>query len=269
MATLRLILEYDGSDFEGWQRQAGDKRTVQGALIGAFERVTGETVRVTGSGRTDAGVHAEAQVASASVESSLAPEELRRALNAVLPPDVVIRRLERVDDDFDARRGARSKLYRYSVWNGAQRSPLRARHTLHVRQPLDLGAMQRAAADLVGEHDFASFQAAGSPTGSSVRTLYSARVLGRATDEVVFEFEGSGFLRHMVRNLVGTLLEVGRGARAPDSMVHLIAAVNRDRAGPTAPAHGLTLAWVDYGEGPCAAVSDRGPGEDSAGNSRR
>ena len=102
MATLRLILEYDGSDFEGWQRQAGDKRTVQGALIRAFERVTGETVRVTGSGRTDAGVHAEAQVASASLESSLAPEELRRALNAVLPPDVVIRHLEPVDDDFDA-----------------------------------------------------------------------------------------------------------------------------------------------------------------------
>jgi len=244
--TFRLTLEYDGADFEGWQVQPGGRRTVQGTLEHAIARVTLERVRCVGSGRTDAGVHAEGQVASVRLATGLAPDALRRALNGVLPPDVVVRALALAPDGFDARRHATGKLYRYALWNGPERAPLRRRRALQLQRPLDLAAMRRAAAELVGSHDFASFQASGSDVRSTVRTLRRLDVSGQAGAAIALWFEGSGFLRHMVRNLAGTLLEVGSGRRDPEGMTVLLAARDRAGAGRTAPAHALTLVSVSY-----------------------
>ncbi|MGH0029827.1 MAG: tRNA pseudouridine(38-40) synthase TruA [Myxococcota bacterium] len=247
MGTFRLRLEYDGSGFEGWQVQARPGcPTVQGALEEAFRQVTGERVRVVGSGRTDAGVHAEGQVASAVVDTPMAPERLQRALNGVLPAGVAVLELATAPEGFDARRDARSKLYRYDLWNAPVRSPLRAARSLHVERHLDLAALRRAAADLVGTHDFASFQAAGSGVTTTERTLLALDARGEAGGAIGLNVLGSGFLRHMVRNLVGTLLEVGAGRRDPAGMPALLAARDRSRAGPTAPARALTLVRVDY-----------------------
>lgn len=253
MPTFRLVLEYDGSDFEGWQTQrtaVADRapRTVQGVLDAALRQITGVDARVHGAGRTDAGVHAEAQLAHVELETRLEAAELRRALNAVLPRDVAVLELRAVDADYHARRDARSKTYVYRLWTGETRSPLRARRALHVARSLDLEAMRRAAAAVVGTHDFASFRAAGGGPRTSVRTITRFDVVGEPGGELRLEVTGTGFLRHMVRNLVGTLLEVGQGKRPAESLPALIAACDRGRAGPTAPAHGLTLERVDDGQ---------------------
>jgi len=244
--TFRLTLEYDGAGFEGWQIQPGERRTVQGELEKAIARVARERVKVVGSGRTDAGVHAEGQVASVTFDTSLEPERLQRALNASLPDDVAIRELSVAHDGFDARRDATGKLYRYSLWNAPERAPLRRRRALCLLRPLDLARIRVAAAQLVGCHDFASFQAAGCEAATSVRTLRRIDVTGEAGAAIHLWFEGTGFLRHMVRNIVGTLIEVGSGRRDPEGMTALLAARDRRRAGPTAPAHGLTLVSVSY-----------------------
>ncbi|MDH3212331.1 MAG: tRNA pseudouridine(38-40) synthase TruA [Myxococcales bacterium] len=246
MPTFRLTLEYDGRDFAGWQVQPGVTRTVQGALESAFERVTGQRVRVIGSGRTDAGAHAEGQVASVRLETALAPAALQRALNGVLPVAVAVRAAELAPEGFDARRAARSKLYRYAIWNGPIRSPLRAARAWDVRPPLDAAAMGRAARAFLGTHDFASFQAAGSAVRTTVRTLTRFELEGCTRGEIFLWVEGDGFLRHMVRTLVGTLAEVGRGRRPERAMAAILATRERRSAGPTAPAGGLTLVRVDY-----------------------
>jgi tRNA pseudouridine38-40 synthase len=201
---------------------------------------------VVGAGRTDAGVHARGQVAGVRVETRLAPEALLRGLNAVLPADVAVLAVEPAPEGWHPRRDAKAKLYRYSIWNGRARSPLRARTHLHVPRPLDLGAVRAAAAVLVGTHDFRSFQAAGSGVESTMRTLSRADVRGKAGGEVALEIEGDGFLRHMVRNLAGTLIEVGLGRRDPASLRALLELRDRRRAGATAPARGLALLRVEY-----------------------
>ncbi len=246
MPIYRLTLEYDGTDFEGWQVQARGHRTVQGALEHALARVVGQRVVVTGAGRTDAGVHAQGQVASIALEGAVEAAALSHSLNAVLPPDLAVVALARAADGFHARRDARGKLYRYSLWTGSAPSPLRARRSHRVHPPLDPAAMRRAAFDLVGSHDFASFQTSGSPTTTSARTLRRLDIEGQPGDEVHLWFEGDGFLRHMVRNIAGTLLEVSRGKRDPASMPALLGARDRSLAGPTAPARGLTLVQVFY-----------------------
>jgi tRNA pseudouridine38-40 synthase len=248
MRHFRLILEYDGSGFEGWQVQAGEGRTVQGCLLEAVEKIAGPGGRVRGSGRTDSGVHAEGQVVALAIDTTLESAALLRALNGNLPRDMVVLCAETTSEAFDPRRQAVSKLYRYAVWNGPLRSPLRDRRWLHVRQPLACEAMREAARALLGEHDFACFQAAGSGVEQSVRKLFRVEILGTCGGEILMEVEGAGFLRHMVRNIAGTLLEVGRGRRAPDSMPTLIAGRERAGAGPTAPAKGLTLVWVRYAD---------------------
>ncbi len=245
MPSFRLTLEYDGRDFEGWQVQPG-ARTVQGVLEAAVERVTGARVRVAGAGRTDSGVHAEGQVAALRAETRLDAPTLGRALNGVLPADLAVIRCEVAPERFDPRRDALSKLYRYALWNGEAPSPLRAGRALRVERPLDLPAMRRASRPLLGSHDFRSFQAAGSSVETSVRTLTRLDVVELAPGEVHLYVAGSGFLRHMVRILAGTLLEVGRGRREPDSLAAVLAARDRSQAGPTAPAHGLTLVRVCY-----------------------
>jgi tRNA pseudouridine38-40 synthase len=248
VGVFKLTLEYDGAGFAGWQRQPAGRRTVQDVLEAALARLAGAPVRATGAGRTDAGVHAEGQVASAALDTRLAPHELARALNGCLPPDVAVLRAEAAADGFHARRDARGKVYRYAVWNGAVRSPLRAARSLHHPRALDVGAMRAAAAALVGTHDFSSFRAAGSAVRTSVRTLERLQLRGEPGDLVELELEASGFLRHMARNVVGTLLEVGRGERRADAIEALLGGRDRRAAGPTAPAHGLTLVRVLYAE---------------------
>ena len=253
--TFRLVLEYDGARFAGWQAQREGARTIQGAVEEAILQVTGVRVAVVGASRTDAGVHAEGQVASVGLETRLAPAALGRALNAVLPEDVAVRDVGLAPQGFHARHDARNKLYRYAIWNGPERSPLRAQRFWAVRHTLDLGAMKTAAAALVGVHDWSAFQVRGSEwraegeaqgrTPSAVRQVTRLSVLGGGS-ELEVEIEGEGFLRQMVRSLVGTLVEVGRGRRDPSSMPALLESRDRAAAGPTAPAHGLTLVRVDY-----------------------
>jgi tRNA pseudouridine38-40 synthase len=244
--TFRLTLEYDGADFEGWQVQPGGRRTVQGVVEGALAEITGVPARVMGAGRTDSGVHAEAQVASVTLATDLSAETLCRALNGVLPRDLAALAVDEAREGFDARRDARGKRYCYRIWNGPAPSPLRRGRFLRVETPLDLAAMQRAADACVGRHDFTSFRAARSHTKTSVRTLGRVDVREVSPGEIEIQVEGDGFLRHMVRILVGTLLEVGRGRRDPASLPATLAARDRAEAGPTAPGRGLTLVRVDY-----------------------
>jgi tRNA pseudouridine38-40 synthase len=266
--TFRLTLEYDGAGFEGWQLQPRG-RTLQGEIESAFARICGEPVHVEAAGRTDSGVHAEGQVASVRLDTDADPHRLQRALNGVLPSDMAVIGLEPVPEGFHARKHARSKLYRYQIWNGPDRSPLREARCLCLQRPLDLKALRRAAQDLVGAHDFASFQAAGSSVSTTERTLLRLDVRGEPGGRIDLEFEGTGFLRHMVRILVGTLLQVASGRRDPESMPGLLAARRRADAGPTAPAHALTLVRVIYpdlesrggrGTGPSRESLDRSGG---------
>ncbi|MEE2675216.1 MAG: tRNA pseudouridine(38-40) synthase TruA [Myxococcota bacterium] len=245
MTNFRFILEYDGTGFEGWQVQ-GSRRTVQGCLVAALETIVGVPVSLTGSGRTDSGVHAEGQVANARLNTRLDAPALQRALNGNLPDDVAVLAVDVVADAFDARRDANSKHYRYRIWNDPVRSPLRARRAWWIRVPLDLERIRKAAPVLVGRHDFASFQASGSDVQTTVRSLTRADVSGGFGDEVVFDFEGDGFLRYMIRNLVGTLVDVGRGAREVEELFEILERRDRAAAGATAPAHGLTLVSVSY-----------------------
>ncbi len=263
---FRFVLEYDGRDFEGWQAQAGERaaRTVQATLEGALAEIVGHPVRVRGAGRTDAGVHALGQVASATVRTSLEPGRLRRALNALLPRDVGVVDAARVPADWDALREARGKHYRYRIWNGPERSPLRADRWHRVAEPLDPVAMRAAAGRLVGRHDFAAFQGAGSSARTTVRTLEALEVEGEGGAEIRIEARGEGFLRHMVRNLAGTLIEVGRGRWEPEEVDAILASGDRGRAGPTAPAHGLLLVAVrdSWSEGAAAAPGPGGSVDD-------
>ena len=247
MAILRFTLEYDGTDFEGWQSQPEGHRTVQDTLETALRRVTGKSLRVIAAGRTDSGVHAEGQVASAEIETEVACSELQRALNTILPRDLAVVGLDEQPGGFHAQHDARSKLYCYRIWNGSWPSPLRDRRSCWQRAPLDVAAMGEAAHCFEGRHDFASLQNAGSGVRDTVRTLYRVEVAGSPGGEIRVEVEGSGFLRHMVRNLMGILMEVGRGRLEPAGVPTLLAARDRGAAPAPAPARGLTLVWVDYG----------------------
>ena len=262
MPRFRLVLEYDGSDFQGWQAQAPGVRTVQDTLEAAAAGLAGAPVAVLGAGRTDAGVHAEGQVASLAFPTRLGAAELSRALNALLPEDLAVLACDVVGDSFDPRRDARSKLYRYDVWNGPERSPLRRRRWHRVPGSLDTAAMVRAVRHFEGTHDFAALRSMGSHVASTERTLLRCELVARDGELRLF-VEGTGFLRHMVRTLAGTLLEVGAGGRAPDSIPDLLARGDRGRAGPTAPARGLTLVAVRYDAIPARARPDPGFGRES------
>lgn len=242
--TFRTTLEYEGTRYAGWQRQPRDA-TVQQVLEEAIRTITGESVSVAGSGRTDAGVHALGQVASFRVATSMEPERLKRALNAVLPEDVAVLEIEEAPEEFHARFTAHRKLYRYEILNHPQRRVLHRERRQREARPLDVEAMRKAAASLVGRHDFAAFTCSGSNPGSTVRTLDRLDVV-REGEIVAVEAEGGGFLYKMVRTIVGTLLEVGRGERPPGSMSDVLAGRDRTRAGPSAPARGLTLVSVTY-----------------------
>lgn len=247
MPVFRFTLEYDGTDFEGWQRQREPKRTVQGTFEAALSRLTRREVRVTGAGRTDAGAHALAQVATAEAETPLDPQTLQRALNAGLPDDLRIVACSEAPPGFHPRRDAQGKHYRYRVWNRREAAPLLRRVTHHVPYPLALPPMREAASHWLGTHDFKSFETAGSAPESTVRTLQSLEITGENGGELRFDVRGNGFLRHMVRNLVGTLIEIGAGRRKAAEAKPILAARDRSAAGAAAPAKGLVLVSVDYG----------------------
>ena len=250
MRNLKLILAYDGAEFSGWQVQP-DAITIQGTLASAIGRVTGEKVLPQGSGRTDAGVHALGQVATFATESPIPAQNLVKALNDILPPSIRVLEAVEAPLEFHARKSAHAKTYRYRMYRGAICPPSLARYVWHNPYPLDENAMLRAAGLVVGEHDFTSFAAVDSERGredesiSNVRQIF-ASTWERAGEELVYVVRGSGFLHHMVRNLVGTFVLVGKGTMKPEHITQILAARDRSAAGATAPASGLYLLSVEY-----------------------
>jgi tRNA pseudouridine38-40 synthase len=245
MRTIKLTVAYDGTGYVGWQRQASGE-SIQGLIEEALSKIDGRHVTVHGAGRTDAGVHAMGQVASARIACAHDAATLMRAINANLPVTIRVFDVTMMPDDFHARFSATGKSYEYRIWNGPVVPPTLRLYTWHVPQPLDVAPMQRAADAIVGEHDFAAFQGAGSVTHSTVRRIRSARWRSNADGALVFEIAGEGFLRHMVRSLTGTLVEVGQGRRDPADLATLVAAPARAGVGRTAPPEGLFLVKVEY-----------------------
>ncbi|MEO8680831.1 MAG: tRNA pseudouridine(38-40) synthase TruA [Vicinamibacterales bacterium] len=263
--TLKLTIAYDGSAYSGWQRQENGPG-IQAAIEDEIAPIVGRHTPIVAAGRTDAGVHAAAQVASLTIEHPVTCEDLQRALNARLTRDIRIRSIEETALGFDARRDAKSKTYRYAVWNGSTPSPFIRHVVWHVPHALDLGRMAAAARLLIGQHDFAAFQGGGSDVKTTTRRLidFEVREINVHDDEfaalpavgidttradsrlIRFEVTGAGFLRHMVRNIVGTLVDIGRNRTAVDEMTAILESKNRAKAGPTAPAQGLMLWKVEY-----------------------
>jgi tRNA pseudouridine38-40 synthase len=243
--AVRLTLAYEGTDLHGWQVQPGQV-TVQGLLMTAAARVLGEPVKVIGASRTDAGVHARRQVASLRTSSPMAAAALQRALNGLLPPAVRVVDAREAPPGFDARRWARGKRYAYLIDRGTPADPFLRRQAWHVPFPLDAAAMAAAVRVVRGKHDFSAFCAAAGRDRTPICTIRSARVVTRRRLLAVC-LSGDSFLHHMVRNIVGSLVEVGRGARSPDWIAELLLERDRTRAGPTAPAKGLVLVRVLYG----------------------
>jgi tRNA pseudouridine38-40 synthase len=268
--TLKIALAYDGRDFVGWQRQARGA-SVQGLIEEALSAIDGRPVAAVGAGRTDAGVHAMGQVASARITSDLDPSAICRALNARLPASVRALAVEDAPPGFNARFDATSKTYRYRIVNAETCSPFDAGYAWHVRQPLDLEAVSAAAALVEGEHDFAAFQGRRTAITSTVRRVTRSIVQAGRNDRdrsylhelsarmVEYEIAGTGFLRHMVRTIVGTLVDVGHGRRPPEAMRAILESRDRGQAGPTAPAAGLYLVQVEFG-----GSDERGQGEADA-----
>jgi tRNA pseudouridine38-40 synthase len=250
MRNIRLDLAYDGTDFHGWQRQPVAP-TIQGCLEEAIQKLTGASVQVYGSGRTDAGVHALHQVANFQTVSTIPGPNLVKALNDLLPPTVRVKAADEVAPTFHARYDVRSKTYRYRILQTPVCSPFLWRFVFHHPYPMDRARMAEAAQVFPGEHDFTSFAGAGEQddeeSKSMVRVIFRSRLLWRPrTSMLVYEVSGNGFLHHMVRNIVGTLIEVGRGKLAPRDVPRILAALDRTQAGPTVPAQGLCLVKVEY-----------------------
>ncbi len=263
MPTFKITLAYDGTNYVGWQRQATGT-SVQGLIEGALRELDGRDVTLHGAGRTDAGVHALGQVASCALDRAIRSDVLVRALNARLPADVRVVSAETVAPDFHARFTATAKSYRYRIDNADVMSPFERHYAWHVFGALDVDAMDAAARTLEGRHDFAAFQTNSGTTRTTERTITRSRVtrtklrggdpsaaaaLGpRGGDLIVYDITGDGFLRHMVRAIVGTLVDIGRGRRPREAMREVLISRDRGRAGPTAPALGLFLVGVQYGD---------------------
>ena len=245
--TFKLVLQYEGTDYVGWQRQPTGT-SIQGLLEDALAPIEGTPVAVHGAGRTDAGVHAMGQVCSFRLTAAMDPATLGRALNAVLPADVRVAAVDLAPDDFHARFAATGKVYEYRVVNASYVSPFLRRYAWHVPQPLDLAAMREAAGVLVGEHDFGAFRGTGSDAHTSVRTVRSIEWTGAQYPDtpLVMRIEGDGFLRHMVRSIAGTLVDIGSGRWGAGEMRSILESRDRTRGGKTAPAHGLWLVRVLY-----------------------
>jgi len=245
MRNIRLIVEYEGTNYAGWQIQEG-LATVQGSLSDAATELTGEDIIVRGASRTDAGVHALGQVASFNTLSTIPASSMARALNAILPDDIVVIEAADADPAFDPRRDSKLKTYRYRILNRPMPSALHARFSWFVYEPLDLGLMREAARHFIGEKDFASFMAAHSDAAHSIREVTGVEIERKGDEIVEVLVMGTAFLRHMVRIMVGTLVEAGRGKLHPDRVLPILDAKDRRVARMTAPPQGLCLVSIEY-----------------------
>jgi tRNA pseudouridine38-40 synthase len=245
MANFKLTIEYDGSGYHGWQRQK-EHSSIQAEIEGALEKMTGAPVTLYGSGRTDAGVHAWGQTANFHTDAAIPAEGFKRGLNSLLPGDIVIRSCIPVEASFHARYDAVSKRYAYRILNQDVPPAVCRQYVWHIRKPLDRRAMRLAARHIPGRHDFKAFEGAGSPRSSTVRNVLHAAVVEKGPHLLVFEIEGSGFLRFMVRNLVGALVDTGLEKITPEGFKETLLSRDRSRAGATAPPNGLFLVSVKY-----------------------
>jgi tRNA pseudouridine38-40 synthase len=263
---LKLTLAYDGTDFFGWQVQP-DLPTIQGTLEAVFAEIEKSPVHVAGSGRTDAGVHALAQVAAVTIDNPIPLDNLRRAVNRLLPPSIRLLAVEAAPDNFNPRHDATSKMYEYRLFRGEVCPPFERRYVHHHPYPLDEPAMHEAAALLEGEHDFTAFAAADERDAlgrSKVRRIFRSELI-RGPDRLLYRVTGSGFLKHMVRNIVGTLIEAGKGNCDRERLRRLLTAPAGVKAGPTAPACGLFLVRVTYENiDPAACDRSEPPTEDAS-----
>jgi len=246
MRNIKLTIEYDGTNYFGWQIQnKRQSKTVQKTIEKCLQKILQRRIKLIASGRTDAGVHAKAQVANFKTESSLSLEKLQRALNAVLPPDIAITHIEEVKLDFHSRFEAKSKVYRYTILNRPYRSSLLKDSVYFYPYPLDTKLMQRQARILLGRHNFKAFQASDKKERNSVRTIKQLKII-KDKDLIYIDIEADGFLYNMVRNIVGTLIEIGRGKFSAGSLRKIMLSKKRRLAGPTLPARGLCLVEVKY-----------------------
>ena len=243
--NYKLTISYDGSRYDGWQKQGNTPNTIQGKIESVLSRLEGKDVEIHGAGRTDAGVHAEAQVASVRLDCGLSAEALKRYVNQYLPEDIAVVATEEAPERFHARLSATGKVYRYSIRLGHSPDVFRRKYQYRVEEPLDIDAMKKAAENLCGRHDFRSFCSLKRYKKSTVRTLHSIDIRVHGQDMDIY-YRGDGFLYNMVRILTGTLLEVGLGQRKPEDMEAVLAALDRSKAGKTAPAQGLCLVKVEY-----------------------
>ena len=249
MANFKLTIEYDGTAYSGWQRQA-EEPTVQAEIERALAFMTRSTITLTGAGRTDAGVHALGQAANFHCDTRLGPEAFLKGLNSLLPADIAIRDCRRVPEDFHARFDAKSKVYRYHILNRSARAAVGRSYAWFLHRPLDLEAMRRAAEAIVGRRDFKAFESSGSPRAHTVRNVLDAGWVEGEDRRLTFQIEADGFLRCMVRNIVGTLVAVGLGKLAPGAVRDIIDSRDRKRAGAAAPGRGLFLVAVRYEPSP-------------------
>ena len=245
MRNIRLLIEYDGTNYLGWQVQAKGL-TIQGVIEEKLTLLTGEKINLIGSGRTDAGVHALGQVASFKTRSRMESRTLQKALNSLLPSDIVIQKVEEVEEDFHARKNPKGKVYEYHILNRETRSAFHRAYAWHLPQRLNLMEMRRAARMLIGEHDFSCFRSVGTPTKTAVRRVFRSEWKRNQEGFLRFEIEATGFLKQMVRAIVGTLVDVGKGRISVEGFREILESKDRSKAGPTAPAHGLFLKEVKY-----------------------
>ena len=244
MRYIKLTIEYDGTNYCGWQKQINGP-SIQEATEKALKKITGQKVTLIGAGRTDSGVHALAQVANFKAKTRLTTEQLLFALNTNLPKDIAVNKVEETRPDFNARFRAKTRLYRYSIINSPVRSPLEARHSYQFRIPLNIKLMKKEAKTLLGRHNFSSFQAKGGSKSTPVTTVKKISVTTNGK-HIYIDIEAKGFLYNMVRNIVGTLIDIGRGKLSPGDTKKILKAKDRTLAGPTAPAKGLCLMKVNY-----------------------
>ena len=245
LRNFKITIEYDGSSYHGWQKQKND-RTIQGEIEKALIKMTGNKVALTGSGRTDAGVHAFSQAANFHCDTNLLPEEFYRGLNSLLPEDIIIKRCKEVNERFHARYDVKSKTYSYRILNCHTSVAIGRQYVWFIRKKLDSHAMRSSIPHIIGIHDFKAFEGTGSPRSHTTRNVFNAKLEQKNTDYLYIEIEANGFLRFMVRNIVGTLVDVGLGKITSDDFRQILISKDRNKAGATAPPHGLFLMHVKY-----------------------
>jgi len=243
--TFKIIIEYDGTNFHGWQRQKNE-RSVQEEIEKVLKTITTEKITLTGSGRTDAGVHAMGQVAHFKCNTKLSTEKLMKGLNSLLPKDIVILSCAEADQDFHARFNVKSKVYNYQILNQPIPSAIHRQYVWHIAKKLDVSVMRDAIPHIQGKHDFSAFEGSGSPRSHSTRNIIRAEITNCKESLLVIELEADGFLKFMVRNIVGTLVDVGLGKLSPEGFKEILLSKDRNLASPTAPPQGLFLVQVKY-----------------------